>query len=152
MLTLILGTAAGGACVGTQAGSSVPMTEADRAAIQEQLYEMEYAWIAAYESGDLSALNEIFADDFIYTVPDGTLHEKAAFIALAEQNPIDYDSVRIENMETRWYGNTPVVTGLAVSYWTEEGAVQRGAGQFTNIFVERDGRWQVVVGHASGVQ
>ena len=125
------------------------MTDAQRAAIEEQLFEMEYDWIGAYESGDLSALDRIFADDFIYTVDDGTVYDKQAFISRAEEDPIDYDSIRIETMETRWYGSTPVVTGSGPSYWTENGVVQSDAGQFTNVFVERNGRWQVVVGHAS---
>jgi len=136
------------------ADDSAPSTtmDADRASIRGQLYQMEHDWVEAYESGDLSALDRIFADDFIYTVNDGTLYGKAEFIALGEQNPIGYDSVRVEGMETRWYGSTAVVTGSAVNYWTENGMVQRDAGQFTNVFVERNGRWQVVVGHSSAPQ
>ena len=71
---------------------------------------------------------------------------------MAEQDPIDYDSVRVEGKELRWYGTTAVVTGLAVSYWTEDGAAQSGARQITNVFVERAGRWQVVAGHSSPVR
>jgi len=140
------------ACAPSDGGGATAMTDAERTSIQEQLFQMEYDWVEAYETGELSALSRVFADDFIYTTNDGTLYEKAAFISLAEQNPIDYDSVRIEHMQMRWYGTTPVITGLAVSYWTENGAIQRGAGQFTNVFVERGGRWQVVVGHSSSVQ
>ncbi len=125
------------------------LTDAERAAIEDQLRQMEYDWVGAYESGDFAALDRIFAEDFIYTIPDGTVHDKTSFIALAEQDPIDYDSVRIESLELRWYGSTPVITGIASSFWTVDGAVQQDRGQFTNVFVERDGRWQVVVGHSS---
>ena len=149
VFTLILGTTTFVACAPTDGGAPAAMTDADRASIQEQLYQMEYDWVGAYESGDLSAFDRIFADDFIYTVNDGTLYDKAGFIALGEQDPIDYDSVRIETMETRWYGSTAVVTGSGPSYWTENGVVQSDNGQFTNVFVERNGRWQVVVGHSS---
>ena len=149
---LILSSTSFLACAPTENGAPIPMTDADRASIRDQLYQMEYDWVGAYESGDPSALDRIFADDFIYTVNDGTLYEKSEFIALGEQNPIEYDSVRIESMETRWYGSTAVVTGIGVNYWTEDRVVQRDAGQFTNVFVERDGRWQVVVGHSSPAQ
>ena len=137
------------ACAPTEADAPIAMTDADRASIQDQLYQMEYDWVGANESGDVGALDRIFADDFIYTVNDGTVYEKSEFIALGGQNPIQYDSVRIESMETRWYGSTAVVTGIGVDYWTEDGVVQRDAGQFTNVFVELNGRWQVVVGHSS---
>lgn len=138
-------------CAPTDGDGSAAMTDADRTSIQQQLFQMEDEWGKAHESGDLGAFDLIFADDFIYTVNDGTLHEKAAFISLAEQDPIDYDSVRVEDKTLRWYGTTAVVTGRAVSYWTQDGAVHRAAGQFTNVFVERAGRWQVVVGHSSSL-
>ena len=138
-------------CAPTDGDGSAAMTDADRASIQQQLFQMGNDWSEAYETGDLSAFDRIFADDFIYTVTDGTLYEKAAFISFAEQDPIDYDSVRVGDKGLRWYGTTAVVTGLVVSYWTEDGAVQSGARQFTNVFVERAGRWQVVVGHSSPV-
>ena len=128
------------------------MTDADRATIEDQLIQMGNDWSRAYESSDLSALDRIFADDFIYSVNDGTLYGKEAFISLAEEDPIVYDSVRIEDREIRWYGNTAVVTGVGANFWTDgDGAVQRDAGRFTNVFVERDGQWQVVVGHSSPV-
>ncbi len=149
VFTLILGSTAFVACAPTDGSAPAAMTDADRASIQEQLYQMEYDWVGAYESGDLSALDRIFADDFIYTVNDGTLYDKTDFIALAEQDPIEYDSVTIESMETRWYGSTAVVTGSGTNYWTVDGVVSNDPGVFTNVFVERDGRWQVVVRHSS---
>ena len=147
--TLILGTAIFAACAPTDGSAPTAMTDADRASIQDQLLQMEYDWVAANESGDVSTFDRIFADDFIYTLPDGTLHGKAEFIALGDQDPIDYDSIRVESMETRWYGTTAVITGAGFDYWTEEGMARTAAFQFTNVFVERDGRWQVVVGHSS---
>jgi hypothetical protein len=129
------------------------MTDADRAAMEERLYQMEYDWVAANESGDVSVLDRLFAEDFIYTIDDGTLYLKEAFIALAAGDAGSVDSIRIEAMETRWYANTAVVTGVGVDYWTDEDEMdQRAAFQFTNVFVERDGNWQVVVGHSSSKQ
>lgn len=151
--SLVFGLVGLAACTPGGDSGGAAMTDADRAFIEEQLFQMEYDWVGAYESSDLSALDRIFAEDFIYTVNDGTLYGKEAFIALGEEDPIVYDSVRIEAMETRWYASTAVVTGIGVSYWTDEdGEIQRDAGQFTNVFVERDGRWQVVVGHSSPTQ
>jgi ketosteroid isomerase-like protein len=142
-----------GGCAPADNGGDAPMTDPDRAAMEGQLIQIEHDWTGAYESGDLSALHRIFAEDFIYTVNDGTLYDKAGFIALAEEYPIDADSVRVEDYEIRWYGSTPVVTGVGVTFWTDEdGVIQRDASRFTNVFVERDGQWQVVVGHSSPTQ
>lgn len=146
---LVLLTASLASCVAPAPGGPETVSEVDRSAVQEQLFQMERDWVAAYETGDLSALDRLFADDFIYTLDDGTIHGKASFIALAEMDPVRYDSVRIEDMEIRWYGETPVITGVGVNYVTEDGQVVRTAGRFTNVFVERDAGWQVVVGHST---
>ncbi len=151
--SLVLGLVGLAACAPSGDSGVAVMTDADRAAIEERLYQMEYDWVAANESGDASVLDRLFAEDFIYTIDDGTLYLKEAFIALAGEDAGSVDSNRIEDMETRWYANTAVVTGVGVDYWTDEdGTDQRAAFQFTNVFVERDGNWQVVVGHSSSKQ
>lgn len=151
---LLLGLAAVTACAPSGDGGAAVMTDADRAAVEEQLYQMENEWVAANEAGDGNVLDRLFADDFIYTIDDGTLYGKDAFVALAEADAGSVDSIRIHSMETRWYtDNTAVVTGIGVDYWTDEdGTDQRASFQFTNVFVERDGNWQVVVGHSSSKQ
>ena len=152
-LLLALGLVGVTACAPSAEGGAAVMTDADRATIEEQLYEMEYEWVGANQSGDGSVLDRLFAEDFIYTIDDGTLYLKDAFIELAERDAGSVDSIRIQDMETRWYAGTAVVTGVGVDYWTDEsGTDQRAAFQFTNVFVERDGNWQVVVGHSSSKQ
>ena len=104
-LVVAILTGAGG-CTPAADGGDAPMTDADRTMIEDQLTQMGHDWSGAYDSGDFSALHRIFAEDFIYTVNDGTLYDKAGFIALAEEYEIDAGSVRIEDMEIRWYGST----------------------------------------------
>jgi ketosteroid isomerase-like protein len=137
------------ACTPPAGEAPAEITDGDRGVIAEQLFQMEHDWVNANETGEVSALHRIFADDFIYTVDDGTLYEKAAFIELAERDPIDYDSVRLGTMDIRWYGTTAVITGQGTSYWVDADGPQASTGQFTNVFVERDGEWKVVVGHSS---
>ena len=151
--SLVFGLVGLAACAPSGDGGAAVMTDADRAAIEEQLYQMESDWVAANESGDVSVLDRLFAEDFIYTIDDGTLYLKEAFISLAGEDAGSVDSIRIEAMETRWYASTAVVTGVGVDYWTDEdGTDQRASFQFTNVFVVRDGNWQVVVGHSSSKQ
>jgi len=137
---------------GDDAGTSV-LTDAERNQVEQDLLQMENDWVAAYQTGDLTALDRIFADDFIYTVNDGTLYEKGAFIRVAEQDRIAYDSITVEDVAVRWYGDVAVVTGLARNFWQDESATaQTSGGRWTNVFVERNGRWQCVVGHFTDVE
>ena len=68
MLALAIGVTG---CAPTDGDGSAAMTDADRASIQQQLFQMGDDWSEAYETGDLTAFDRIFADDFIYTVTDG---------------------------------------------------------------------------------
>jgi ketosteroid isomerase-like protein len=129
------------------------LSEAERNQVEQDLHEMENDWVTAYETREFTALDRIFADDFIYTVDDGTLYGKEAFIRLAEQNRIAYDSVTLEDVAVRWYGDVAVVTGQVRNFWQDEsGTAQTSGGRWTNVFVARNGRWQCVVGHSTDVE
>ncbi len=54
------------------AGAAV-LTDAERNQVEQDLLQMENDWVAAYQTGDFTAFDRIFADDFIYTVNDGKL-------------------------------------------------------------------------------
>jgi len=60
-------------------------------------------------TGDLSALDRILADGFIYTVDDGTVHDKASFIALGADDPVSYTRYEIGETSVRWYADNVVV-------------------------------------------
>ncbi len=128
------------------------MTDADRSAFEAELIQMGYVWQEAYASFDFSSLDQILAEDLIYTGRDGSMYGKEDFLTFlqTEHKP---DSLRDEGGETRWYGSTAVVTGVVAAYVTYEGGVvQRYSSSFTHVLVERDGRWQIIVGHSSDAE
>ena len=55
-------------------------------------------------------------------------------------------------MKVHVYGDTAVVTGLNTIKSTLNGKDTSGAYRFTDVFVKRDSRWQVVATQASSVQ
>jgi len=142
------------ACAPAEDGAQAraPLTADNKAEIEAMLLGWENDWVEAYRTGDLSVLERIFAPDFIYTIDSGELHDKASFIALGADDPNTYTTFETSDMTVRWYAdNVVVITGTATSAGTDaEGNEVSGAGSWTNVFVEREGQWQVVVGHASG--
>jgi len=53
------------------------------------------------------------------------------------------------DMKVHVYGDTAIVTGLNTTKGTFKGKDTSGAYRFTDVFVKRDGRWQVVATRAS---
>jgi len=150
-LAVVLAAACGPAVDETVPPPDV-LSQADRDQVEQMLLGWEQEWVDAYLTGDLSALERILADDFIYTIDDGTVQDKASFIALGADDPISYTRYDLGEMSVRWYADVVVITGTASSVGTDaDGDTVSGAGVWTNVFVQRDGQWQCVVGHSTAI-
>ena len=57
----------------------------------------------------------------------------------------------LSDMKVHVYGDTAVVTGVNTTNWTADGKQVVGPIRFTDVFVKREGRWQVVASHGSKV-
>ena len=136
-----------------EAPDEAGLSNEGRDQIGQMLVEWEHDWVNSVREGDPSVLERILAPDFIYTVGTGEVREKSSFIASAVSDDFTYESFEIEDVEVRWYTDEVVViTGTAL--WSGEdaaGELYEGRSRWTNVFVERDGEWRVVVGHSTPV-
>jgi hypothetical protein len=93
--------------------------------------------------------DRIVADDFTGTDETGNFRTKAEEKAIVQTPPASVKaSLTHEDVQVRVYDETAVVTGLIVS------KVQGGLNfqsRFTDTFVKRNGRWQVVARHYSRI-
>ena len=64
-------------------------------------------------------------------------------------DPITYQSIEVSDMSAHWYGDDVVlVIGGATDTGTDaDGNTIQSTGRWTNVFMERDGGWQCVIGH-----
>ncbi len=85
----------------------------------------------------------------VYTVEDGTSIGKAEMITSWVDDPNTYTSWVIDDVEAHWFSDDVVlVLGGDSSEGTDpEGNAVSASGRFTNVFMNRDGRWQMVIGH-----
>ena len=124
--------------------------------ITKELKQLSTQWAQAFTNKDLSFLKRIWADDFAYIMPDGTEYNKKAFLALF-QTTTDTNtstSVAIPTFNVRVYGsNFAVATGTDHFTGTDkDGKPFSNKGRFTNVWVRKNGTWQVVAGHASKLE
>ena len=121
---------------------------------QTELRLLSNQWAQAFTNKDLSFLKRIWADDFSYIMPDGTVYPKKAFLDLFETDTNTYTSVVITTFNVRVYGtNFAVATGT--DHFTgkdKDGKPSSHKGRFTNVWVRKNGTWQVVAGHASRLE
>ncbi|MEE3368923.1 MAG: nuclear transport factor 2 family protein [Planctomycetota bacterium] len=134
------------------AHSAAPDYDAEE--IAKELTQLSVAWGKAPLTKNTGHLKQICADDFSYIMPDGTVHAKTAFIALYEDDTNTYTKAANIAFKVRVYGQNFALTVGDDHYAGEDkdGQPFSNKGRFTNVWVRRNGRWQVVAGHASKLE
>ena len=114
---------------------------------------LERAWLDAYEQFDAAAMDRIVADDFRITFPDGSRQDKAQLLAMIRA-PRDPSAAHLrfftEEVEAKSRGDLVVLSGVVVTETTPRGGTPtRERSRYTDTYVRRDGRWQVLASHLS---
>jgi len=111
--------------------------------------ELERLWLDAYENADADAMATMLADDFIITFPSGERSSKAQVLQDVRESRAGETRHWTENVRARRYDDTVILTGDVISESREGTGVRREVMRYTDVYVERVGRWQVVASHLS---
>jgi uncharacterized protein (TIGR02246 family) len=119
----------------------------------QDVQKLERAWLNAYEQNDEKAMTAIVADDFTITFPDGSMQTKPQILAAIKMTrPAGSPTAKFytEDVRARVYGDTVILTGRVITEWRREGeTISKNQQRYTDTYVKRNGRWQVVASHLS---
>lgn len=124
----------------------------NRSAEESKLIAMENAWNIAQKDHDFRALDALVAGTFINTDWDGSVSDKAQFLADAKDTSYKFDSVGNTNVSVTLYGNTAIVAGTYHTTGTHKGKPFDSHGRFTDTWVQTNGRWQCVASASTHIQ
>jgi uncharacterized protein (TIGR02246 family) len=117
-----------------------------------EVRQMERSWLDAYEQHDSKAMEAIVADDFTITFPDGRIQTKPQILSSLKQSrngpPFKFYT---EEVQSRIYGDTVILIGRVITEWQQKGQTMKEVNRYTDTYVKRGGRWQVVASHLSYV-
>jgi len=133
------------ASVSPGAAAAGPVSSGD-----QELIKAEQDWMTAVAKHDEAALRRIVADEFTLTsaFSTGELETKDGFLKNAIQG-VSGMSFEYHDTQVRTFGDTAVVkTRVKISY-SFNGQDRSGDYMVTDVWVKRDGRWQVVTRHSS---
>ncbi len=121
----------------------------DATADAGKLIALENAWNQAQLHHDAKALNNLVSDAFVYTDYDGTVMNKAQFLADLK-NP-DYRASLIANEDARVisYPNAAIVVGTYHSKGTYKRQPFDHYGRFTDTWLYQNNKWQCVASHTN---
>ncbi|HEV2113730.1 MAG TPA: nuclear transport factor 2 family protein [Terriglobales bacterium] len=110
---------------------------------------LENKWNVAYQKGDISTLNALFADDFIITDETGSTFSKAGYIAHSGDPEIKVEVSDLSDVKIRMHGNVAVVTGAYHEKGTNKGKPYEYRDRFTDIWLNSGGNWQLIASQYS---
>jgi ketosteroid isomerase-like protein len=110
-------------------------------ATERYIVESERQWAESVATGDTSAIERILADDFIGVDPQGHLYNKQKMVDETRSAPKYFVSNRLNDVKVRFYGNTAIAQGSET--W-EKHSGERGRFVWTDTWLQRNGRWQIV--------
>ena len=121
----------------------------------DAVQKLERAWLDAYEQHDTKAMDTIVADDFTITFPNGSMQNKTQILAALKGPRPAGRSIKFhtEDVQARAYGDTVILIGRVVTQYQRDGqTVSKEEQRYTDTYVKRNGRWQVVASHLSNTK
>ena len=113
----------------------------DQRDTERYIVESERQWAESVATGDTSAVQRMLADDFVGVDPKGHLYTKQQMIDETRNAPKYFVSNRLNDVKVRFYGNTAIAQGSET--W-EKRSNERGRFVWTDTWLQRNGRWQIV--------
>ena len=123
---------------------SMPLAgqEADRADSERtKILALENAWNQAEQNKDAKALDGLLASTLVYVDYDGSLMDKAKFIASVKAPSLHPEQIVNESMTAYVYGESAVVTGIYREKGVKNGKPYSRRGRFTDTWVNKGGVW-----------
>lgn len=111
---------------------------------EKELLKIQDEWAAARVKRDVPYLEKLYAKEFRVQSMNGSVVSREEDIGNFATGTLKPDFVRDEEMKVSIYGDTGLVTGIENVGGTYKGQYGEMALRFTNVFVRRDGRWQLV--------
>jgi hypothetical protein len=116
---------------------------------QTKILALENAWNRAEETKDSKALETLLDSTLVYIDYDGTLMDKAQFIASVKQPALHPEQIVNESMTAHLYAGSAVVTGVYREKGVNHGKPYLRRGRFTDTWVYRDNAWVCVASQST---
>jgi hypothetical protein len=132
-----------------QARNTPPGTPGE---IKSNLIQIEREIGRANLDCDYKYFDQVEGEDFIFTDAAGTVSNKKQDMAGEKDCRKTEGTYDVDDAEVRIFNDAAVVTGrITTVHKNKEEKLVTRRRRFTDVFVWRDGRWQLVAGHSSRI-
>ena len=111
----------------------------------DTLLDLNRDYIHSVQHSDVRRFEEILAEDFLCSNPDGSLVDRAAFLEQTAR-PVTITGLEAHNVVVRILGDVAIIHART-TYTQPDGKL--GSGRYTDVWARRDGRWLAVSAHVT---
>src|SRR5919198_6649516 len=115
--------------------------------MEEELLKLEEEFAEAIVKNDPEAIGRLVADDWIIVDPNGEIVDRTRFFEVIKSGALTHEMMESEDFRVRVYGDSAVVTAITSTKGKFLGREFSTQERATDVFVNRDGRWQCVLTH-----
>jgi ketosteroid isomerase-like protein len=102
-------------------------------------------YIASVQNGDVRRFEEILAEDYLCSNPDGSLVDRAGFLRQTAQL-VTISGLVSEDVRIRLLGDFAIIHGRT-RYSSDDGTAHQG--RYTDAYARRDGTWFCIAAHVT---
>ena len=111
----------------------------------EVLEQLNRDYITSVQTSDVRRFDEILADDFLCSNPDGSLVDRKAFLEQTAR-PVTIRNLQASDVLIRIMGDVAIIHART-TYTLPDGTAR--SGRYTDVWARRDGRWLAVSAHVT---
>jgi ketosteroid isomerase-like protein len=110
-----------------------------------ELLNLNQDYIRSVQQGDVARFREILAEDFLCSLPDGSLVDRDGFLDRAGQ-PVTISNLEAHDVNVRLMGDFAIVHART-TFTGPDG--RAGSGRYTDVWARRNGSWLAVSAHVT---
>jgi ketosteroid isomerase-like protein len=109
----------------------------------QKVIDLDRQRMTAMAQKDIAKLNELIADDLVYTHSSARLDTKQSLIGAMEAGKTVYTAVVPSDVKAQDFGDAVVLTGSARISVNSGGNAMNFGVRFTDVWVNKGGKWQM---------
>jgi ketosteroid isomerase-like protein len=111
----------------------------------DTLLQLNRDYIRSVQTSDVRRFDEILAEDFLCSNPDGSLVDRKRFLEQTAR-PVTISGLEAHDVQVRLLGDVAIIHART-SYTTADG--RAGAGRYTDVWARRGGQWLAISAHVT---
>ena len=110
-----------------------------------ELEHLNRDYIRSVQTSDVRRFDEILAEEFYCSNPDGSLVDRKGFLEQTAR-PVTITNLEARDVLIRVLGDVAIIHART-TYTLADG--RAGSGRYTDVWQRRDGRWLAVSAHVT---